>query len=367
MLHLSRILFCAGILAAFSATAQQDSFLASKHPQTAATDFAFGADLSFLKQVEEKGLVFKDSGKLKPGLQILKDHGYNWIRLRTCVEPATLPNSTAYTIALAKEAKKMGYQFFLDFHYSNGWADPTNEPTPKAWQALSHEERVKALYEYTRSTIAAMSEAGVLPDMVQIGNEIGNGILWPGGKLPQNWNNFADYIYAGINGVDAGRGNGKRPKIMLHVDHGGDIPKTQAFFDKILSYNIPFDVIGFSFYPWSHGTLINLKETLAFAANRYSKDVYLVETGYYWKKSQYFSTLPGPYPETPEGQAGWLKTVTEIVLAVPGNRGKGVMWWEPAANGGLRARGYFDDAGNALPVINAFHLYTRPVHRTDGQ
>lgn len=82
--------------------------------------FAFGADLSFLKQVEENGLVFKDSGTLKPGLQIFKDHGYNWVWLRICVEPTTrLPNTLAYTIALAQEAKKLGYKFMLDFHYSN--------------------------------------------------------------------------------------------------------------------------------------------------------------------------------------------------------------------------------------------------------
>ncbi|MBC8052659.1 MAG: glycosyl hydrolase 53 family protein [Sphingobacteriaceae bacterium] len=363
------LLFLVGFLP-FASKAQvppAELFQASKHQRNQNTDFAFGADLSFLRQVEEKGLVFKDNGQLKPGLQIFKDNGYNWIRLRTCVEPATLPNGIDYTIAMAKDAKRLGFKFFLDFHYSNGWADPTNEPTPKAWQSLSHPDRVKALYEYTKKTIAALAEAQVLPDMVQIGNEVSNGMLWPHAKLPDNWDNFADYIYAGINGVDAGRGNEKRPIIMLHVDHGGDIPKTQAFFDKIQAYNIPYDVIGFSFYPWSHGTLVNLRENLVFAADRYKKDVYLVETGYYWKQSKYFSTFPGPFQETPEGQLKWLEAVTDIVMSVPNNRGKGVMWWEPAANGGLRARGFFDEAGNAQPVFKAFHQYTRPVHRTDGQ
>lgn len=332
------------------------------------SDFAFGADLSFLKQIEEKGLVFKDSGTLKPGLQIFKNHGYNWLRLRVCVDPTKrLPNTLAYTIAFAKEAKQLGYKFMLDFHYSNAWADPTNEPTPDAWINLTHAERVNALYEYTRKTIAAMRDSSVLPDMVQIGNEVGNGMLWPFGKLPENWNNFADYLYAGINGVDAGRGNGKRPKIMIHVDHGGEMDKTKAFFDKLMTYNIPFDVIGFSFYPWSHGTLIDLKETLTFAANLYNKDVYLVETGYYYKSSNLFKSDPPPFPETPEGQLEWLQEVTAVVANIPGNRGKGVFWWEPAANGGLRARGYFDEQGNAQPVFKAFHKYTRPHKRVDGQ
>jgi arabinogalactan endo-1,4-beta-galactosidase len=331
------------------------------------SDFAFGADLSFLKQVEDKGLAFKESGTLKPGLEIFKSHGFNWIRLRTCVEPSNLPNGLAYTIAMAQDAKKLGYKFLLDFHYSNGWADPTNEPTPLAWRTLTHEQRVTAIFDYTRNTIAALREAGVLPDMVQIGNEVGNGMLWPSGKLPDNWNNFADYLYAGINGMDAGRGNLKRPKIMIHVDHGGEIDKTKAFFDKLNSYGIPYDVIGFSFYPWSHGTLIDLKENLTWAAKEYQKDVIVAETGYYWKTSKFFATVLPPFAETPEGQLKWMEEVAAVVVSIPDNRGKGVFYWEPAANAGLRTRGYFDLDGNVLPVIDAFRKYTSPHKRVDGQ
>ncbi len=331
------------------------------------SDYAFGADMSFLRQLESQGKKFKDGGVVKPGLQIFRDNGYNWIRLRTCVEPAKLPNDTKYTIEMAKEAKRLGYKLLLDFHYSNGWADPTNEPTPDVWKAMTHKERVKALYEYTRDTIAAFRDAEVLPDMVQIGNEIGNGMLWPDGKLPENWSNFADYVYAGINGVDAGRGNNKRPKIMIHVDHGGDIPKTKTFFDKLNTYDVPYDVIGFSFYPWSHGTLMDLRANFAFAAKEYGKDVFLAETGYYWKPSKYFKDFPPPFPETPEGQAKWLTAVNDIVMQTPNGRGKGVFWWEPAAGGGLVERGYFDNDGNALPVIQAFRHLTRPGRRVDGQ
>lgn len=333
-------------------------------------DYAFGADLSFLRQAEEQGKKFMDGGTIKPGLQIFRDHGYNWIRLRVCVEPvapARLPNDTRYTIAMAQDAKRLGYKFLLDFHYSNGWADPTNEPTPQAWQKMTHQDRVKALFEYTRDTIIALRDAGVLPDMVQIGNEIGNGMLWPDGKLPENWDNLAQYVYAGINGVDAGRGNNRRPRIMIHVDHGGDIPKTRAFFDKLSSYDIPFDVIGLSFYPWSHGTLVDLRANLNFVAHEYGKDIFLVETGYYWKPSPYFKAFPPPFPETPEGQRQWLTAVNEIVMQTPHGRGKGVFWWEPAATGGLVDRGYFDNDGNALSIMTAFHNLTRPSRRVDGQ
>jgi arabinogalactan endo-1,4-beta-galactosidase len=339
-----------------------------------AADYAFGADLSFLKQAEDRGSVFKDNGQPKPGLQIFRDHGYNWVRLRVCVEPSTLPNNNAYTIAMATAAKKLGYKFLLSFHYSNAWADPTNEPTPKQWQGMNIDELENAVFEYTRDTIAAFKKAGVLPDMVQIGNEISNGMMWPVGKVrdyktketyAQNWPNLARLVYAGINGMDAGRGNAARPKVMIHVDHGGDIALTRWFFDNLIgTYEVPVDVIGFSFYPWSHGTLMDLKENLAFASREYRKDVMVTETGYFYGNGRYFKELPGPFPETPDGQRQWLEEVNRIVMDVPDGRGKGVYWWEPGNPG---ARGYFDENLNALPVMNVFEKFTRPVHRKDGQ
>jgi hypothetical protein len=98
---------------------------------------------------------------------------------------------------------------------------------------MSHEELVKAVYDYTRETIGAFAKEDVLPDVVQVGNEVSNGFMWPSGKLPEHWDDFAELLYAGINGVDAGRGNHARPRIMIHVDHGGNVDKTRAFFDKI--------------------------------------------------------------------------------------------------------------------------------------
>src|SRR5436305_751020 len=127
--------------------------------------YAIGADVSFLAQVEKQGAVFKDNGVPRPGLQILKDHGYNWVRLRLFHTPAQLPNNLEYTISLAKDAKKLGFKFLLDFHYADDWADPGKQPIPKAWQGKSHQELVQAVFEYTHDTIAAFRDAGVLPDM----------------------------------------------------------------------------------------------------------------------------------------------------------------------------------------------------------
>lgn len=332
-------------------------------------DYAFGLDLSFLKQREDGGREYKDNGVVKPCLQMFKDHGYNWGRVHICNEPVRrLPQTIEYVAASGMEIKKNGMKFHLDFMFSNGWANPMTQPTPGAWQDLTHAERVEAVYEFTRDTIAVLRDANALPDMVQIGNEIGNGFLWPDGRLwhdgsqPSNWSNVADYLKAGINGIKEAAGK-QVPKIMLHVDHGGDIQLTKNFFDKMNEYKIEYDVIGFSFYPWSHGTLLDLRDNLRFTANEYGKEIILVETGYYWTQSRYFREQPGPFPETPEGQRQWLETVNEIVMATPNGLGKGVFWWEPM----MRSRGYFDNDGNVLPIIHAFEKYTRPSRRTDGQ
>jgi arabinogalactan endo-1,4-beta-galactosidase len=218
-------------------------------PQAYSADYAVGADLSFLKQAEDRGTVFKDNNQPKPGLQIFKDHGYNWIRLRLFHTPTQLPNNLEYTISLAQSAKELGFKFLLDYHYSDTWADPGKQFLPKAWEGLPHPQLVEAVFDYTRDSIAAFREAGVLPDMVQIGNEIPGGILWPDGKAPANWDNFAGLLKAGIAGAEAGKGNQPRPRIMLHIDKGGDKNATKSFFDKINSYRINFDVIGQSYYP----------------------------------------------------------------------------------------------------------------------
>jgi arabinogalactan endo-1,4-beta-galactosidase len=323
-----------------------------------AAEYAVGADLSFLKQAEDGGKVFKDNGVAKPGLEIFKDHGYNWIRLRLFHTPTELPNNLEYTIALAKAAKKLGYHFLLDYHYSDTWADPGKQFLPKAWEGMSHAQLVKAVFEYTRQTISAFREAGVLPDMVQIGNEVVNGMLWPDGRLPDNWDNFADLVKAGIAGVEVGKGDAVRPQIMIHIDRGADKIRTKYFFDKLNSYNVNYDVIGQSYYPWWHGSLSDLRENLFFMAREYKKDIIVVEAAYNWKPAEYIKR-PGPFSETPEGQKQFLEEVNRVVQETPDGRGKGVFWWEPAVIGPLGSRGFFDEAGNALPVMNTFDKYTR--------
>jgi arabinogalactan endo-1,4-beta-galactosidase len=323
-----------------------------------AAEYAIGADVSFLKQAEERGKVFKDDGVAKPGLEIFKDHGYNWIRLRLFHTPTELPNNLDYTIALAQAARKLGFRFLLDYHYSDTWADPGKQFLPKAWEGMSHAQLVKTVFEYTKQTVTAFRESGVLPDMVQIGNEVINGMLWPDGRLPGNWDNFAELVKAGIAGVEAGTGDAQHPRIMIHIDRGGDKIRTKDFFDKLHSYRVDYDVIGQSYYPWWHGSLNDLRENMFFMAREYHKDIIVVEAAYNWRPAEYVKR-PGPFPETPEGQKQFLEEVNRVVQETPDGHGKGVFWWEPAVTGPLGSRGFFDDAGNALPVVTTFDRYTR--------
>ena len=320
-------------------------------------DYAIGADVSFLRQAETQGKVFKDDGVAKPGLQIFKDHGYNWVRLRLFHTPTRLPNDLPYTLALAKDAKQLGFKFLLNFHYSDTWADPAKQTLPKAWEGKTHAELVQAVHDYTRDTIIAFREAGAMPDMAQPGNEITPGMLWPDGKLPENWDHFADLLRGAVAGIDAACSNAPHPQVMIHIDRGGDWRKTKWFFDELAERDVPFDIIGQSYYPWWHGSLLDLRENLNFMATNYHKDIIIVEAAYNWKPTEY-KDGGAPFPETPEGQRQFLDEVNRTVLATPEGRGKGVFWWEPAV-ARRNNRAMFDDDGNALPVIGVFDKFAK--------
>ena len=322
--------------------------------QTTNPYFIAGADVSYLRDMESRGIVFTDDGQPHPGLEILRAHGYNWVRLRIMNEPTPLPNTLAYTLAEAKAAKALGFRVLLDFHYSDNWADPGHNNTPKAWAKLPHEELVKAVFNFSRDTVTAMRQQGTMPDMVQIGNEITSGMLWPDGKLPERWDQFAELLTAGVRGCEAGKGDQPRPAIMIHIDQGGNSETTQWFFDHLIAHHVPFDVIGQSYYPFWQGSLDDLRRNLAFQANRYRKPIIVVETAYNWRDSEKFDRGKKVFAETPEGQRDFYAALVKVVRETPNNLGKGVFWWEPMAEGAIANRGLFDDRHNALPGIHVF-------------
>jgi arabinogalactan endo-1,4-beta-galactosidase len=322
--------------------------------------YIVGADVGYVKQAQDAGTVFKDNGQPKPVLDILHEHGYNWVRLRLFVEPTVRPNTLAYTIASAKMAKAAGFKILLDLHYSDNWADPGKQHTPDAWAKLSHQQLCDQVFSYTRDTIAAFRDAGVLPDMVQIGNEITHGMLWPDGRLPENWANFTDLLKAGINGVDAGHGNQARPLIMIHIDRGGDWKSTHHFFDQLELYDVRYDVIGQSYHPWWQGSLNDLRNNLYHMAITYHKIIVLAEVSYPWKPFAKQNDNP-PFPLTAAGQADWLRALNQVIQETPDHLGGGLFWWEPAVRPAqpLHGRDLFGDDGNALPAISVFDAYTR--------
>jgi arabinogalactan endo-1,4-beta-galactosidase len=328
-----------------------------------AQTYAIGADASFLAKCEQDGVVFKENGQPKDVLAMLREHHYNWVRLRIFHDPAAsndkLPNDLNYTLALAKRAKAMGFHLLLDLHYSDTWADPGKQFAPAAWTSLGHKRLAKQVFEYTRETVAAFAAQGVLPDMVQVGNEVTYGMLWPDGKLPANWDNFADLVKAGVKGVKAGRGSQPLPRIMIHIERSGDYDAAQAFFDNLLARHVRCDVIGLSYYPYWHGDMATMRGNLSKLAQRYHRPVMVVETAYNWTPGRQVGKS-AEFQESPEGQLAFLRAVDAAVRAVPDGLGQGVFWWEPAAEGGLRDRSFFDNEGNVLPVITAFDTTPRP-------
>lgn len=327
-----------------------------------AQQYAIGADVSFLASSERNGVVFKEGGEPKDVLAMLREHHYNWVRLRLFVDPASsadkLPNDLPYTIALAQRAKAMGFQFLLDLHYSDTWADPGKQFPPAAWQPLKHKQLEAQVFTYTRDTIAAFVRAGVMPQMVQVGNEITNGMLWPDGKLPDNWDNFADLLKAGIEGVEAGRGPAPRPRLMIHIERSGDYDAAVWFFDNLIQRHVPFDVMGLSYYPMWHGRIGTLRANLRDLALRYRRPIIVVEAAYNWTPGA-MAGKKADFAESPIGQKDFLMAVDAAVRDLPDGLGQGVFWWEPAAEGPLRDRSFFDDQGNALPVLSAFDVPAR--------
>jgi arabinogalactan endo-1,4-beta-galactosidase len=319
--------------------------------------YAIGADVSFLAKCEKDVVIFKEDGQAKDVLAILREHRYNWVRLRLFVDPAAaadkLPNDLPYTLALAKRAKARGFHLLLDLHYADSWADPGKQPIPEAWKQLKHKQLVEQVFNYTRDTIAAFAREGVLPEMVQVGNEITYGMLWPDGKLPDNWDNLADLLKAGVRGVDAGRGSGPKPRIMIHIERSGNYEEAVWFFDNLISHHVPFDVMGLSYYPFWHGNIDKLRGNLHDLALRYQHPIIVVETAANWTPDP-MAGKKSDFPESPAGQEAFLRAVDAAVRAIPRGLGQGVFWWEPAAENELRGRGYFDNDGNVLPVIHAF-------------
>lgn len=355
------------------------AWLATDRAAAQESPFLLGGDISALSVIEEHGGEFHQNGETCDLVELMGEYGCNCMRLRLFVKPNyrdVVVNDLPYTLALAKRVKQTGQQLILNFHYSDTWADPGKQFKPADWSNLSLEELEQTVEDYTATTIQAFKDAGVLPDIVQVGNEITPGMLWPEGKLAaasasdqqkeQQWDAFTRLVAAGIRGVEKPLDENDQVKVMIHIDRGGDWPTTKWFFDNFVKRNVRFDLIGQSYYPWWHGTLDDVRENLRQTAETYGKPIAIVETSYpYRDDHSWDDTSNMSWPISPEGQAQFVEDLIAVVKETPHGLGAGVVYWYPESiqvdglhvwHGGSVA--LFDQKGEPLPALEVFKKHS---------
>ena len=310
-------------------------------------EFIKGMDISTLLEEEACGARYFDNGEQGDMLEILQRYGVNSVRLRLWNDPYSEDgkpygagtNDLVKTILLAKRALKLGMGFLLDLHYSDFWADPGKQFVPKAWRGYSEEELEQAVYGYTTEVLRILKEKDALPALVQVGNEITNGLLWPTGQKP-NYENIARYVSAGIRAV---RNFDASLPIMIHLDNGGNNEMYRDWFDHYIQMGEDFDIIGLSYYPFWHGTMQQLEDNMRDMAERYHKKLIVAEVSMGFTMEDYrayegetagkgMATRPElvekiEYPMTKKGQQDFMTDFLNRITSVPGC--EGFYYWEP--------------------------------------
>lgn len=315
-------------------------------------NFIKGVDLSTLIELEKCGACYFDQGKEEDVLTILKRYDINSVRVRLWNDPYSEKgepygagtNDIKTTMEILKRVKAMGFSTLLDLHYSDFWADPGKQFKPKAWENYNVSQLEAAVFTYTQETLELLKKEGLLPDMVQVGNELSNGLLWPEGRVP-NYDNIARFVSAGIRGV---RAVDDKISIMIHLDNGGNNALYREWFDEYLKRGEDFDVIGLSYYPFWHGTLDMLTDNMNDLATRYGKDLIVAEVSMGFSMEDYakyeklendarkgYATRPKlvekiEYPMTKQGQADFMADFLNRIHQIKNQKGKGFYYWEPA-------------------------------------
>ncbi len=337
-----------------------------------------GADISSLNKSEDLGGIYRtDKGMERDPFQILRSSGMNWARLRVWVDPADGYHDKDELLLMATRVKRKGMQLLVDLHYSDTWADPAHQTKPSAWKDYTFDELKQAVYDYTFEICDSLKKQHTPPGIVQIGNELNSGMLWPDGHTwdPPNWDNLAQFLTAGYDAVKA---CSPQARVMIHLANGGDNGLYRWWFDEITARDVPYDLIGVSFYSYWHGSLADLQYNLNDITKRYKKDVVVVETAYPFTLADddgweniidLESELTAGYPATPEGQTAMLRDVMSVVRAVPHGRGLGVIYWDatwtgvpgngwdpadPSSGNAWENQALFDYDDRALPAMNEF-------------
>ncbi len=166
-----------------------------------------------------------------------------------------------------------------------------------------------------------------MPDMVQVGNEITNGMLWPKGSNSSSWANFGQLVNSAIRGVRDAEIPGERIPVAIHINNAGQSGLPQWFFNNFASQSgvTDYDIMGLSYYPTVNDNLNTMKSNLNYLATHYDKKIMILETGYPWKGT----SGTGPYPVTAAGQEQFLTDLAIAVHDLPNNAGEGFVYWYP--------------------------------------
>ena len=342
--------------------------------------FVMGADLSYVNAVEENGGKYFDaSGVSVDPFKYFKNSGANVVRVRLWHNPSWQNaiygsikySSLADATKTIKRAKEAGMAVNLDLHFSDIWADPANQATPKAWENLTITTLKDSIYNYTLAVLNHLKSQNLTPEYIQIGNENNGGICFPSGKIANNdFSNFGKLISSGIKAVrDFSASSSIKPQIILHV---AQLQNADWWANGVINSGgvTDFDILGLShYYIWSQvSNMPQIKMTIADLAYKYKKKVMIVETAFPWTNASndsYNNIISGSdllagYPATKDGQLKYMKDLTQAVID---GGGKGIMYWEPAwITSGLKDlwgtgsswenNAFFDFSGKALPVFD---------------
>lgn len=248
-------------------------------------DFIRGVDISSVLVEEKSGVVYYNkAGEEQDLFQTLAQHGVNYIRVRVWNDPFDENgngygggnNDTAAAAEIGARAAKYGMKLCVDYHYSDFWADPNKQQCPKAWEGMAIEDKSEALYQFTKESLSEIIDAGAVVGMVQIGNEINNGM-----SGETDWTKRRQLMQAGSKAVrEIAQETGQDIQIAVHFTDVSDKSGTIGNAQKLLEKEIDYDIFAVSYYPFWHGSLENLTDVLQELAETYGKKVMVAETSY---------------------------------------------------------------------------------------
>ncbi|HOL47593.1 MAG TPA: glycosyl hydrolase 53 family protein [bacterium] len=327
-----------------------------------------GIDASYVDELLEKGAVFKENNEEKNIFDIYKNNGINYIRLRLWHSPKNNYCNLEHTIKIAKIIKSKNLKLLLAIHYSDDWADPSKQTIPALWQNKSFNDIEFEVFNYTQEIINSFKENNILPDIIQIGNEIENGFLWDYGRI-NNFTNFMNLLKQAIFAIhnNLTQEQLKKVKILIHISCSTNYNKTIWFYENLINENVPFDLIGLSYYPWWHGTLEQLENSLKIISKKINKEIIIVETAYPWTLDWFdnkhniigeTTQLLNNYPASPAGQLKFIEQLFKIIKNI--SNVKGLFYFSADAiscnsfSSDWENLTLFDFYGNALPTLKIF-------------